>query len=97
MRKFVLAVLFSLAMVSPSLADAKFEKFIESLWPRVHAAGFERSLFDAAFKGITEPDPVVIKLAQNQPEFKSTTNEYLDKAVTPIRIDTGKAMLSENA
>ena len=97
MRKFVLAVLFSLALVNPSLADAKFEKFIESLWPRVHAAGFERSLFDAAFKGITEPDPVVIKLAQNQPEFKSTTNEYLDKAVTPIRIDTGKAMLSENA
>ena len=96
MRKFLIAALFSVVMVGPALADAKFEVFVQSLWPRVHSAGFSRELFDAAFKGITEPDPVVIKLAQNQPEFKSTTNEYLDKAVTSIRIDTGKAMLSEN-
>ncbi|MEP6828609.1 MAG: lytic murein transglycosylase, partial [Aestuariivirga sp.] len=96
MWKFVIAALFSLVMSVPALADAKFEAFIQSLWPRVHNAGFSRELFDAAFKGITEPDPTVIKLAQNQPEFKSTTNEYLDKAVTQIRIDTGKAMLSEN-
>ena len=96
MRKFLIAALLSVVMTGPALADAKFEAFIQSLWPRVQHVGFSRELFDAAFKGITEPDAVVIKLAQNQPEFKSTTNEYLDKAVTPIRIDTGKAMLSEN-
>ena len=96
MRKFLVAALLSVVMTGPALADAKFEAFIQSLWPRVQSAGFSRELFDAAFKGITEPDPAVIKLAQNQPEFKSTTNEYLDKAVTQIRIDTGKAMLSEN-
>ena len=78
MRKFLVAALLSVMMAGPALADAKFEAFIQSLWPRVHGAGFSRELFDAAFKGITEPDPTVIKLAQNQPEFKSTTNEYLD-------------------
>ena len=60
MQKILWAALLSVAMAVPAMADAKFEKFVESLWPRVHAAGFERSLFDAAFKGITEPDPVVI-------------------------------------
>ena len=54
------------------------------------AAGISRKLFDAAFAGITEPDPAVLKLADNQPEFTSTTSAYLAKAVTPIRIETGK-------
>ena len=49
-----------------------------------------------AFAGITEPDAVVLKLASTQPEFTSTTGEYLAKAVTPIRIDTGQQKLSEH-
>lgn len=79
-------------------ADAKFEAFIEkSLWPKVKAAGISRDLFDKAFAGITEPDPLVTKLANNQPEFTSTTSEYLSKAVTPIRIETGQAKKAEEA
>ena len=73
-------------------ADAKFESFIQSLWPRVKAAGISRSLFDAAFAGVTEPDAAVLKLAATQPEFTSTTSAYLAKAVTPIRIETGQQM-----
>jgi membrane-bound lytic murein transglycosylase B len=97
MRKLFLSLLMGMALAGPADASPKFEAFIQSLWPRVHAAGFSRELFDKAFAGITEPDPVVIKLANNQPEFNSTTNEYLDKAVTSIRIDTGRAMLKQNA
>ena len=76
----------------PALAeDPKFVAFIQkTLWPRMEAAGVSRKLFDSAFAGITEPDPVVLKLADNQPEFTSTTSAYLAKAVTPIRIETGK-------
>jgi membrane-bound lytic murein transglycosylase B len=96
MRKLILALVLGLTLTTPAHADAKFEAFVQSLWPQVKAAGFSRELFDAAFKGITDPDPVVIKLADNQPEFKSTTSEYLDKTVTPARIDQGKAKLSEN-
>jgi membrane-bound lytic murein transglycosylase B len=81
----------------PAHADAKFEAFIQTLWPRVQAAGVSRSLFDAAFAGITEPDPAVLKLAQTQPEFTSTTSAYLAKAVTPIRIDTGKQMRDQES
>ncbi len=84
--------------VGPASADAKFEAFIQtSLWPRVKAAGFSRDLFDQAFAGITDPDPAVLKLAKNQPEFTSTTSDYLAKAVTPARIETGQAKNKEEA
>ena len=78
-------------------ADAKFESFIQTLWPRVQAAGISRSLFDAAFAGVTDPDPAVLKLALTQPEFTSTTSAYLEKAVTPIRIDTGQQLKASEA
>jgi membrane-bound lytic murein transglycosylase B len=92
----------SLIIATPLLtgaahADAKFEAFIQSLWPKVKAAGISRSLFDAAFAGITDPDPAVLKLALTQPEFTSTTSAYLAKAVTPIRIDTGQQMKGSDA
>jgi len=96
-RRTFFSLAFSAAIITPARADAKFEAFIQTLWPRVKAGGYSRELFDAAFAGITEPDPLVLKLAANQPEFQSTTSEYLDKAVTQIRIDTGRQMLSANA
>jgi membrane-bound lytic murein transglycosylase B len=80
-----------------ALADAKFEAFIQGLWPAVQKSGISRDLFDRAFAGITEPDPAVLKLANTQPEFTTATSDYLAKAVTPIRIETGKAMLAANA
>lgn len=98
MRIVTLAALAALLVgaTSPALADAKFEAFIQTLWPQVKAAGFSRDLFDAAFAGVTEPDETVLKLAKTQPEFTSTTSEYLSKAVTDIRIETGRTMKADN-
>ena len=92
MLKRFLATLLIVAPLFTTVAhaDAKFESFIQSLWPRVKSAGISRALFDAAFAGVTDPDPAVLKLAETQPEFTSTTSAYLAKAVTPIRIDTGQ-------
>lgn len=99
MRKLVAAALAftTLTLAPPAWADAKFEAFVQSLWPRVKAAGFSRDLFDSAFAGVTEPDQVVLKLAKTQPEFTSTTSEYLAKAVTPIRIESGQAQKASEA
>ena len=96
-RTFVIASILLPLAGGPALADAKFEAFIQTLWPVAKANGISRSLFDAAFEGITEPDPLVLKLANNQPEFTSTTSAYLEKAVTPIRIETGREMKEANA
>ena len=38
----------------------------ETLWPRAKADGISRALFDAAFEGITEPDPAGAE-ARQQP------------------------------
>ncbi len=98
MLKRLIAGLFILTLLgaNPSFADAKFEAFIQSLWPIAKQNGISRELFDRAFAGISEPDPAVLKLAKNQPEFTSTTSEYLAKAVTPARIDTGQQKKSED-
>jgi membrane-bound lytic murein transglycosylase B len=96
-RRHFAALLMSAPLwATPALSDAKFEAFIQNtLWPRAKAAGIPRKLFEAAFAGITEPDPAVLKLAANQPEFTSTTSAYLQKAVTPIRIETGQTKKAE--
>jgi membrane-bound lytic murein transglycosylase B len=97
-RRAIIASALALPLlVGPALADAKFEAFIQTLWPGVKSAGISRSLFDAAFAGVTEPDPAVLKLAKTQPEFTSTTSAYLAKAVTPIRIETGMVKKAEEA
>ena len=92
-----LLILASLSGAAPAHADAKYEAFIQSLWPQIKAAGISRDLFDRAFAGITEPDQLVLKQAAVQPEFSSTTSAYLEKAVTPIRIDSGQKAKAENA
>lgn len=98
MRTLMACLLLGVAaMATPAQADAQFEAFVQSLWPQVKAAGISRSLFDSAFEGVTEPDQAVLKLAKTQPEFTSTTSEYLAKAVTEIRIDTGQAKKAEHA
>ena len=98
LKRFLGSIIVATAVLTSSAnAEAKFEAFIQSLWPRVHAAGISRDLFDAAFAGVTEPDPAVLKLALTQPEFTSTTSAYLAKAVTPIRIDTGQQMKGSEA
>jgi membrane-bound lytic murein transglycosylase B len=98
MKRLLAALLLAAPLLAgETRADSKFEAFIEnSLWPRVQAAGISRGLFDKAFAGITEPDPVVLKQAAVQPEFSSTTQAYLEKAVTPIRIDSGKKAKADN-
>jgi membrane-bound lytic murein transglycosylase B len=98
-RRQLAAVLLMMPFAAtPALADAKFQTFIEkTLWPRVKAAGFSRELFETAFAGITEPDPLVLKLANNQPEFNSRTSEYLAKAVTTARIETGQTKKADEA
>jgi peptidoglycan lytic transglycosylase B len=101
MPRSLIAALAAMALIvfaaQPSAADPKFEAFIQALWPRAKAAGISRSIFDRAFQGISDPDPDVLKLANNQPEFTSTTSQYLAKAVTQIRIDAGREMKTSQA
>ena len=58
-------------------------------------AGIDANLFDRVFQGIT-PDMDVIKADRSQPEFTRPVWEYLDGALSPVRVRQGKALLEEN-
>ncbi|MBK5537329.1 lytic murein transglycosylase [Pseudomonas sp. TH05] len=59
-------------------------------------AGIRAELFDRAFAGIT-PDMSVIKADRSQPEFSRPVWEYLDGAVSPLRVRKGQALLNQYA
>ena len=70
---------------------AAFQQFTAELWPAARAKGVSRRVFDRAMTGLA-PDPKVIELAGNQPEFNTTIWAYIAKTVNNTRIEKGRAM-----
>lgn len=78
------------AAASPE-ARARFAAFIARLWPDAEARGISRTTFDAAFAGITGPDPDILGRTRRQGEFGRPVWDYLVGAVSPGRIARGQA------
>jgi membrane-bound lytic murein transglycosylase B len=88
------AVLLVLAF--PNLGAAASPKAcVEGLWPAARGAGVTRATFDRALQGFT-PDPEVVEAANFQPEYVKPIGEYIDRAVSDKRVETGKQKLVEN-
>jgi membrane-bound lytic murein transglycosylase B len=95
LRRAVLTVaLFwaPLGLAVPAAAD--FQTYVQALWPAAEKRGVPRPIFKAAFDGMT-PDPEVLGLARKQPEFKSTSAQYLVRRVSALRIEKGRGKLKE--
>ncbi|MCM2464559.1 lytic murein transglycosylase [Pseudomonas sp. CG7] len=60
------------------------------------AAGIRADLFDRAFVGVS-PDMSVIKADRSQPEFTRPVWEYLDGALSPLRVNKGKSLIQQHA
>lgn len=60
------------------------------------ASGIRGDLFDRAFIGVS-PDMSVIKADRSQPEFARPVWEYLDGALSPLRVNKGKSLIQQNA
>lgn len=60
------------------------------------AAGIRADLFDHAFIGVS-PDMSVIKADRSQPEFTRPVWEYLDGALSPLRVRKGQNLIQEHA
>ena len=60
------------------------------------AAGIRADLFDRAFIGVS-PDMSVIKADRSQPEFTRPVWEYLDGALSPLRVRKGQALIDQHA
>lgn len=92
----VLAVAATLTGISASaqekLGAADFAVYVNSLRPKAAAAGISGATFDKAFAGI-QPDDTILPLLDQQPELEHAIWDYLDKIVSPERIERGKQVL----
>ena len=59
-------------------------------------AGITAAVFDNAFANVT-PDMAVIRADRSQPEFSRPVWEYLDGALSPLRVRNGQALLIKYA
>jgi membrane-bound lytic murein transglycosylase B len=77
----------------PTIAQS-FRLFIENLWPQAQARGISRPTFELAFKGVAY-DPKVIAHTSAQAEFVKPIWEYLASAVSPRRVERGRAVAQD--
>ena len=59
-------------------------------------AGISAEVFDNAFAGVS-PDMAVIRADRSQPEFSRPVWEYIDGALSPLRVRNGQALLIKYA
>jgi membrane-bound lytic murein transglycosylase B len=93
-RAVLTAALFAASLFAAAPAAANFQAFVQGLWPQAEKRGVPRAVFKSAFDGMT-PDPDVLGLARKQPEFKSTSAQYLVRRVSALRVEKGRAKLKE--
>jgi membrane-bound lytic murein transglycosylase B len=81
------------APVAPALNFADWRAGFRA---RALQAGIQPQVFDQAFAGVT-PDLSVVKADGAQPEFTRPVWEYLDGAISPLRVRKGQTLLAEHA
>ncbi len=91
----VVAVLW--AVLQPAHADTGFRAWIQNFRGEAISQGVTGSVYDDAFRGVTEPDLLVLEKANYQPEFKAEVWEYLDSRVQERAITNGQVMLQQYA
>jgi membrane-bound lytic murein transglycosylase B len=96
LQLFISALLF--CFVAPAtMAEPGFTGWIQNFRSEAVGQGVSAKVYDDAFRGVTEPDAVVLEKANYQPEFKAEVWEYMDNRVQERAITTGQAMLKQYA
>ena len=83
------------AIVTASTPQSGLDQWIAGFRPRALAAGIAPATFDRAFQGIRY-NADVIERDRNQAEFTRTLWDYLDRAVSDLRVENGKAALARH-
>lgn len=75
--------------------DPDFSAWLRGVRDEARRNGIREATLDAAFKNL-KPIPRVIELDRNQPEFKLTYRQYMERVVPQSRVEKGRKMLAEN-
>lgn len=87
-----LAIIGASLSAGTALADAGFRQWIANFRPVAIKSGIAPSTFDRAFRGVNEPDPVVLEKARYQPEFTEPVWNYIDNRVNEQSVAVGQNM-----
>ena len=97
--------LLTAAVLGPALAlsltasaapqPPAFDAWLEGVKRDAAAAGISEPTIEAALAGV-RPIERVLELDRRQPEFTSTFWAYLDRSVTPARIERGRRLLAQH-
>ena len=82
-------------IVTISSTQSGLDQWIAAFRPRALAAGIAPATLDLAFQGIRYNESVIEK-DRNQAEFTRTIWDYLDSAVSDLRVENGKAALAQH-
>lgn len=97
-RKLLGALGISLATLmlpTAAMADAGFKKWVNGFYTTAAKSGISERTYNAAFGGVSSPDPDVLEKARYQPEFKSQIWDYLDSRVNPYTVKIGREMAAK--
>ena len=85
---------FILALNStPAASDPGFQSWLRDFRAVAVKNGVKGSVYDAATRGVTTPDPDVLRKARYQPEFRSKVWDYFDSRVNDFSVNKGREML----
>lgn len=78
-------------------ADPGFTRWIEEFSRDAEKEGIRKATLEAAFAGVTAPEPQVLEKARFQPEFTTEIWDYLDSRVNPLAVAQGAKMARYHA
>jgi membrane-bound lytic murein transglycosylase B len=94
----VTGMTIGLSVISqPAQADAGFQRWVAEFRAVAQQNGISNATFDRAFQGVTAPDPDVLRLASNQPEFNAPVWQYFDNQINDQSIAVGRQMASRHS
>ncbi|MDX1492033.1 MAG: lytic murein transglycosylase [Pseudohongiellaceae bacterium] len=94
----VFVALFSLIISGNALSQEpqiEFEDWLLAVMDEARERGIDEKIIQASLHGIT-PIPQVVSNDRNQAEFVETLPQYLNKRVTPWRVNTGRERLAQH-
>ena len=96
MKRLVLCSLALGAVLTAAPAHADFGSCIGSLKAAAATSGVSARTLAVTFSGL-EPDPKVLDLQKQQPEFKTPVWDYVDGLVDDDRVADGKAAMARES
>lgn len=89
------ACMLTVGVASAQAQTQPFEDWLREFRADAVAQGISEPTLDSALAGVA-PIPRVIELDRRQPEFTLTFQQYMDRVVSPQRVQQGRRLYAEN-